>query len=78
MGELKWITWKEFEMYLRVKEFMGKNGYDEADLRKKVRVPALIPLIIRSDDMELRKYEGLKDAANDIEVSKETHICIWE
>ena len=71
MGDLKWITRKEFESYLRVKEFMGKNDYDEADLRKKIRDmrPARIPLIIRSDDMELRKYESLKDAANDIEVS---------
>ena len=71
MGDLKWITRKEFESYLRVKEFMEKNDYDEDDLRKKIRDmrPARIPLIIRSYDMELRKYESLKDAANDIEVS---------
>ena len=25
MGDLKWITWKEFEAYLRVKEFMEKT-----------------------------------------------------
>ena len=36
MVDLKWITQKEFEAYLRVKEFMEKNGYDEADLRKKI------------------------------------------
>ena len=36
MGELKWITRKEFKMYLKVKEFMGKNGYEKSDLRKKV------------------------------------------
>ena len=62
MGDLKWITRKEFEMYLRVKEFMEKNSYDESNLRKKVRgkIPALIPLIIRSDDMEeeIRKPKG--------------------
>ena len=43
MGDLKWITRKEFEMYLRVKEFMEKNSYDKVDLRK------FIPLIIRSE-----------------------------
>ena len=80
MGELKWITQKEFEMYLRVKEFIGKNGHDESDLRKKVRgkIPALIPLIILSDDMEPRKYERLKDVANNIEVLKETLIYAYE
>ena len=59
---------------------MGKNGYDESDLRKKVRgkIPAHIPLIICSNDMEPRKYESLKDAANDIEVSKETLIYAYE
>ena len=61
MGDLKWITRKEFEAYLRVKEFMEKNNYDEADLRKKIRDrrPAPIPLIIRSNNMEPRKYESL-------------------
>ena len=35
MGDLKWITQKEFEAYLRVKEFIEKNSYEEADLKKK-------------------------------------------
>ena len=61
-------------------EFMEKNNYNKADLRKKIRDrrPARIPLIIRSDDMEPRKYKRLKDAANDIEVSKETLIYAYE
>ena len=25
---------KEFETYLRIKEFIERNGYEEADLRK--------------------------------------------
>ena len=76
----KWITWKEFEAYLKVKEFMVKNDYDETNLRKKIRDSrsARIPLIIRSDDMESKEYERLKDAANDIKVSKETLICAYE
>ena len=32
------------------------------------------PLIIRSDDMELKKYECLSDAADDIKVSRQTLI----
>ena len=80
MADLKWITQKEFESYLRVKEFMEKNDYDESDLRKKIRDrrPVCIPLIICSDDMEPREYESLKDAANDIKVSKETLMYAYE
>ena len=81
MGDLKWITRKEFEMYLRVKEFSGKNDYEEADLREKIRDRMLltrIPLIIRSDDMEPRKYERLKDVASDIKVPRETLIYAYE
>ena len=80
MGDLKWITRKEFKAYLRVKEFMKKNNYEEADLRKKIRDrrPTHIPLIICSDDMELREYELLKDAANDIKVPRETLIYAYE
>ena len=63
MGDLKWITRKEFKMYLRFKEFMGKNNYDEVDLRKKIRGRMLltgIPLIICSHNMKPKKYESLK------------------
>ena len=80
MDDLKWITRKEFEAYLRVKEFIEKNNYEETDLRKKIRDwrPTPIPLIIRSDDMEPKKYERLTDAANDIKVPRETLIYAYE
>ena len=80
MGDFKWITRKEFEAYLRVKKFIEKNNYEEADLRKKIRDtrPARIPLIIRSDDMEPKKYERLTDAASDIKVPRETLIYAYE
>ena len=80
MGDLKWITRKEFKVYLRAKEFTEKNNHDQSDLRKKIRDrrPARIPLIICSDNMELREYECLKDAANNIKVSKETLIYAYE
>ena len=41
-------------------------------------MPARIPLIIRSDNMEPRKYERLKDKANDIKVPRETLIYAYE
>ena len=56
MGDLKWIIWKEFKAYLRLKEFIKKKNYGEVDLRKKIRDrrPTRIPLIMRSEDMEPR------------------------
>ena len=80
MGDLKWITRKELEMYLRVKEFMEKNGYDEFDLRREVRgkIPTRIPPIIHSDDMEPKEYERLTVAANDIKVPRESLIYAYE
>ena len=79
MGDLKWITWKEFKVYLRVKEFMEKNNYDEADLRKKIRDrrPTRIPLIIRSDDMQLKKYKWLTDVASGIKVPEIKSYFRW-
>ena len=76
----QWITRKEFEAYLRVKEFMEKSDYDEPDLRNKIRDkrPACIPLIICSDYMEPKEYERLTDAANDIKVPRETLIYAYE
>ena len=69
MGDLRW---REFEMYLSIKEFIEKNGDEEADLWKMVqdRKPTHIPLIIHSDD--------IVDAANDIKVSKQTLIYAYE
>ena len=80
MDNLKWITRKDFEAYLRVKEFIEKKNYEEADLRKKIRDrrPTRIPLIIHSNDMEPKKYERLTDAANDIKVPRETLIYAYE
>ena len=59
MGNLKEISWKEFETYIRIKEFVERNGHEEADLRKMVRYrrPARTPLIIHSDDMEPKRYK---------------------
>ena len=37
-----------------------------------------IPLIIRSDDMDPKKYERLTDTANDIKVLRETLTYAYE
>ena len=80
MGNLKWITRKEFKAYLRVKEFIEKNNYEEVDLRKKIqdRRPTRIPLITRSSDMELKKYECIMVAVKDMKVPRETLIYTYE
>ena len=71
-NDLREISRKEFETHLRIKEFIERNSYEEADLWKMVpdRKPTRTPLIIHSDDMELKRYKCLSDAANDIKVSK--------
>ena len=80
IGDLREISWKEFETYLRIKEFIERNSCEEADLRKMVRdrKPTRIPLIIHSEDMEPKRYECLSDTANDMKVSKQTLIYAYE
>ena len=80
MDDLKEILQKEFETYLRIKEFIERNIYEEADLRKRVRgrKPTRTPLIIHSDDMEPNRYECLSDATNQSKVSKQTFIYAYE
>ena len=74
--ELKPISWKEFETYLRIKEFIERNGYEEADLMNVIRArePPCTHFIIHSDNMELKRYECLLDAADDIKASKQTLV----
>ena len=80
MVNLREISRKEFETYLKIKEFIERNGYEEADLRKMVRdrKSTRTPLTIHSDDMESKRYERLSDTANDIKVSNQTLIYAYE
>ena len=71
----KEISHREFVTYLRIKKFVERNSYEEADLRKMVRSRES-PLIIHSDDMEPNRYECLSDTAKDIEVLKQTLISV--
>ena len=73
MSDHKEISHREFKTYLRIKEFIEINGYEEADLRKIIRNRES-PLIIHSDDMDPKRYKCLSDAAKDIKVLKQTLI----
>ena len=44
----------------------------------RAREPTHTPLIIHSDEMELKRYECLSDAADDIKVSKQTFVYAHE
>ena len=55
------ITLKEYEIFLKVKKFIEAKGCDENEIilqlvSKVGIVPAYIPLIIESDNMEPTKF----------------------
>ena len=71
------VTLKEYEIYLKVKKFIETEGCDEVDLIPRLIngigiIPAYVPLIIESEDMEPTKYYSLSAAARDCGVSKQT------
>ena len=73
------ITLKEYEIYLKVKKFIETEDCDENDIIPKLIngvgiIPAYVPLIIESDDMEPTKYYSLSAAARGCEVLKQTII----
>ena len=62
------ITLKEYEIYLKVKKFIHTDNCDEnAIILQLINgvgiIPAYVPLIIESDDMEPTKYYSLSAAA---------------
>ena len=62
------ITLKEYEIYLKVKKFIETENCDENELIPKLTngigiIPAYVPLIIESNDMEPTKYYSLSAAA---------------
>ena len=62
------ITLKEYKIYLKVKKFIKTENCNGADIIPKLMneigiIPAYIPLIIESNDMEPTKYYSLSAAA---------------
>ena len=71
------VTPKEYEIYLKVKKFIDTEGCDESSIIPLLIngvgiIPACVPLIIESEDMEPTKYYSLSAAARDCGVSKQT------
>ena len=65
------ITLKEYEIYLKVKKFIESENCDETDIIPRLIngvgiIPAYVPLIIKSDDMEPTKYYSLSVATKGV------------
>ena len=76
------ITLKEFEIYLKVKKSIESTDCNEANIIPRLKngvgtIPAYIPLIIESDDMEPTKYYSLSAAARGCGVSKQTIVYAY-
>ena len=76
------ITLKEYEIYLKVKKFIETENCDEVDIIPKLVngigiIPAYIPLIIESDDMEPTKYYSLSAASRGCGLLKQTIIYAY-
>ena len=77
------ITLKEYEIYLKVKKFIETKNSDENELISKLTnvieiIPAYVPLIIESDDMEQTKYYSLLAAARFCRILKETIVYAYK
>ena len=76
------ITLKEYEIYLKVKKFIKAEDCDENDIIPKLMnrigiIPAYVPLIIESDDMEPTKYYFLSAAARVCGILKQTIVYAY-
>ena len=76
---MKEIMREELETYLRVKKYMKRNDYNESDVinRFKNKRPSEIKLRVWSEGNDLVKYESIKDASKEIEVSRETLLYAY-
>ena len=73
------VTFKEYEIYLKVKKFIETEGCDESSIIPRLIngigiIPAYIPLIIESEDMEPTKYYSLSAASRDCGLLKQTIV----
>ena len=73
---------KEYEIYLKVKAFIEAEGCDETNIIPRLIngvgiIPAYVPLIIESDDMEPTKYYSLSAAARGCGLLKQTIIYAY-
>ena len=76
------ITLKEYEIYLKGKKFIETIDCDENDIIPRLIngvgiIPAYVPLIIESDDMEPTKYYSLSAAARGCGILKQTMVYAY-
>ena len=76
------ITLKEYEIYLKVKKFIESKDCDENDIIPKLIngigiIPAYVPLITESDDMEPTKYYSLLAASSGCGILKQTIVYAY-
>ena len=76
------ITLKEYEIYLKVKKFIETIDCEEHDIISRLIngvgiIPAYVPLIIESDDMEPTKYYSLSAAARGCGLLKQMMVCAY-
>ena len=76
------ITLKEYQIYLKVKKFIETEGCNESDIIPRLKngvgiIPAYVPLIIESDDMEPTKYYSLSAAARGCGLLKQTMVYAY-
>ena len=76
------ITLKEYEIYLKVKKFIETIDCNESDIIPQLIngvgiIPAYVPLIIESDDMEPTKYYSLSAAARDCGLLKQMIVYAY-
>ena len=76
------ITLKEYEIYFKVKRFIEAEGCDESFIIPQLIngvgiIPAYVPLIIESDDMEPTKYYSLSAAARGCGLLKQTMVYAY-
>ena len=76
------VTFKEYEIYLKVKMFIETIDCRENYMIPKLIngvgfIPAYIPLIIESDDMEPTKYHSLSAAERGCGILKQTIVYAY-
>ena len=76
------ITLKEYEIYLTAKKFTETENCDENNIIARLInrvgiIPAYVPLIIESNDMEPTKYYSLSAAARRCGFLKQTIVYAY-
>ena len=76
------ITLKEYEIYLKIKQFIETKNCDENDIIPKLTdgigvIPTYFPLIIGSNDIEPTKYCSLSAAVRGCGILKQMIIYAY-